>query len=250
MKTEDIELKILTKNDPADIISSENHLEDKFPVNLLKKCWSFSIFFVYWLCIAGVTTFLCVFSHQQYVKFIFSKQVNPFRTVNHGIWPGYRHEFFNSRLPFIAAERICRSRDNSSLLSFSSKDQEEKFDLYVSLNFWNEDENEYPDFKLWTSGVVLTRQLNKSTIVFWPEPNAKKELLKIRECAVRGENLVNAFGTSAQFWQERQIVKDYVSSNQPEDSKIGSKEGCWQHIKRNDLIPDSSYRFVCIKRIR
>ena len=223
--------------------------EEEDPTNaLLKKTVIFFSFFMLWLLIAIVLTTIVVVTHQvtQMIR-ARDKVYVPVRVVNNGIWPGYRHEFFDDRVPFLIAERTCQSRDKSSLLHFNSQDQEDKFDLYVSLNFWNEDD--HPDYKLWTSGFVVTRQLRTSTIVLWPEPNDKNELKKVRECGRRGEGIINAFGTSEQYWQERHIVKDYVADNQPDSTMIGAKEGCWQHVKRSDLLPHSFYRFVCIKKI-
>lgn len=173
-------------------------------------------------------------------------EIIPFRVVNHGIWPGYRHEFFNQMVPFIKAEQVCSSRENASLLHFNSQEQEDQFDLYASLNFWST--TDYPAFQLWTSGFILARRIqNKPTmIVSWPEPNAKGELNVTRECGVRGEGLVNAFSAHEKFWQERHIVKDYIVENQPDDAGNG---GCWQHVKRNDMAPKSFYRFVCMRKI-
>ena len=173
------------------------------------------------------------------------KDIVPFRTVQHGIWPGYAHEFFDEYVSYLKAETICASR-NGSVLHFNSKEQESNFDRYVSSFFWNE--VQYPKFQLWTSGIILTKQLTAGNKVIWPEPNAKGELQKIRECAVRGEGIVNAFGTSSMYWQERHIIKDYIAKNQPENA-MDEQTGCWQHIKRNDIAPERLYRFVCQKKI-
>lgn len=228
--------------------ATDNQVEDESTTTLLRNCCVFFLFFVVCISIASIVAVSIVGTYKV-VKMVTSndnKIYTPFRTVNHGIWPGYSHEFFDDRLPFLKAEQVCLSRNNASLLSMNSKDQEDKFDMYVSLNFWNE--NDYPAFQLWTSGLMLARQLNSSTPVIWPEVNVKEDL-KIRECRNRGEGLINAFGTSLQFWQERHIVKDYIPINQPPVSILG-QTGCWQHIKRNDLTPESFYRFVCVRRIK
>jgi len=228
----------------------ETDEEDPAVVLLKDICIGTGIFF---LCIAIASIVaVTIVSTYRVVERMAAVEVEPtpFRVVNHGIWPGYRHEFFNEKVPFIKAEQVCSSREHASLLHFNSQEQEEEFDLYASLNFWST--TDYPAFQLWTSGFVLARRIeNKpSLIVTWPEPNAKGELREIRECAVRGEGLVNAFSAHEKFWQERHIVKDYIMDNQPVGmNATGSDGGCLQHVKRNDIAPESFYRFVCIQKI-
>lgn len=218
---------------------------------LLTNCCVGFIFFLIWLAIVIIVA-ASIIGTYKIVQTVMEKEkvYTPFRVVNHGIWPGYRHEFFNDRVSYLKAEEICLSRQNGSVLHFNSKEQEEKFDAYALLNFWNA--VDYPAFQVWTSGFVLAKLLNSTTFVIWPEPNAQKkgELDKIRECAIRGEGQINAFGMSEKFWQERHIVKDYIPINQPEISDSPSKTGCWQHMKRNDIVPESFYRFVCIRKIK
>ena len=225
--------------------------EEKDSVDILVKiiCIGLAIFS---LCvvIASVVSIAIVATFQVVQRIAATEaEFTPYRVVNHGIWPGYRHEFFNRIVPFIKAEQVCTSREKSSLLHFNSQEQEDQFDLYVSLNFWSS--TDYPAFQVWTSGFVLARRIQTKPImtVSWPEPNAKGELNVTRECGVRGEGLVNAFSAHEKFWQERHIVKDYIMENQPEGIDATDGGGCWQHVKRNDMAPKSFYRFVCIRKI-
>lgn len=227
----------------------ENDEEDPADILVKNFCIGFGIFSLC-IIIASIVAITIVSTYRVVERMAKAEvEITPFRVVNHGIWPGYRHEFFNQKVPFIKAEQVCSSRQNASLLHFNSQEQEEKFDLYASLNFWST--TDYPAFQLWTSGFVLARRIqNKlSMTVSWPEPNAKGELNEIRECAVRGEGLVNAFSAHEKFWQERHIVKDYIVENQPVGMDATGVGGCWQHVKRNDMAPESFYRFVCMRKI-
>lgn len=209
-------------------------------------CISFSLFM---LCvtIASIVSITIISTYKVAQRLTaIEHEIIPFRTVNHGIWPGYRHEFFNNRLPYIEAEHVCLSRDNAHLLHFNSQEQEDAFDMYVSLNFWST--TDYPTFQLWTSGIIMARRIEgkPNVTVLWPEVT---ELNNIRECAVRGEGIINAFAVNEKFWQERHIVKDYIMDNQQENDTTRTQTGCWQHVKRNDWEPDSFYRFVCLRKI-
>lgn len=228
----------------------ETYEEDPAVLLLKDICIGSGIFFLC-IVIASIVA-VTIVSTYRVVERMAAVEVEPtpFRVVNHGIWPGYRHEFFNEKVTFIKAEQVCTSREKASLLHFNSQEQEDQFDLYASLNFWST--TDYPAFQLWTSGFVLARRIESKPrlIVTWPEPNAKGELTEIRECAVRGEGLVNAFSAHEKFWQERHIVKDYIMDNQPVGiNATGAVGGCWQHVKRNDMAPQSFYRFACVLKV-
>jgi len=228
----------------------ESNEDDPAFILIKDVCIGMGIFSVC-IAIASIVAIAIVSTYRVVEKMAaVENEPTPFRVVNHGIWPGYRHEFFNEKVSFIKAEQVCSSREKSSLLHFTSQKQEDDFDLYASLNFWSS--TDYPAFQLWTSGFILARRIHNTPrmIVTWPEPNVKGELSEIRECAVRGEGLVNAFSAYEKFWQERHIVKDYIMENQPVGmNATGGDAGCWQHVKRNDIAPASFYRFVCIRKI-
>lgn len=227
----------------------ENEDMEVFPTACFKDlCIGFG-FFVLCVSIASIVAISIVSTYKVVQRMaVIEVDPIPFRSVNHGIWPGYRHEFFNERLPYSKAEQVCLSREKASLLHFNSQEQEDAFDMYASLNFWSA--TDYPSFQLWTLGIVIARRVQgkPNVTVLWPEPTP--ELSNIRECAVRGEGLVNAFGFPEKFWQERHIVKDYITENQPESGNTTkARIGCWQHVKRNDWVPESFYRFVCQRKI-
>ncbi len=236
----------LQSSEPREGFEGEEDEDDSIGA-LVRNSFICFIFFIICVVIASIVAATIITSYNVVTAVEDEVEPVPFRVVNHGIWPGYRHEFFSERVPYLKAEQICISRNKSSLLHFNSQEQEDKFDMYASLNFWSD--TDYPAFQLWTSGFVLAKRLERGNKIIWPEPNRRGELQEIRECGVRGEGLVNAFGTSEMYWQERHIIKDYIQGNQPEISKVGGDTGCWQHIKRNDIAPDRFYEFVCQKKI-
>lgn len=226
---------------------NEEVVDDSYSALLQNGLYCFALFSIC-IVIASIVAISIVATYNHVTAVKPEVYPVPFRIVDHGIWSGYRHEFFKERVTYIKAEQICSSRDSGSLLYFNSQEQEDKFDLYVSLNFWSE--IDYPAFQLWTSGFVLAKQMNRTVLVKWPEPTGE-ELQEMRNCVNRGEWQINAFGVSKICWQERHIIKDYIEKNQPEDIDItkGSDTGCWQLVKRNDIAPESFYRFVCQRKI-
>lgn len=230
---------------------------------LMKNCFIYWALWIIIIIIACVVATVIISTHQVVQTFLVEKDPVPFRVVDHGVWPGYRLEFFDVRVPFVTAERICRSRNNSRLLTFADQEQENKFDLYVGTNFW--DEKSYAQLQFWTGGRILIRKgLNDyPPKIIWPEkdPTRPKELAKLRPCAQwsRGLGQVNAYQTKVLYWSEAHIIKDYQSDHLLENGQIVDPNliaGCWQMVKREDFVDETNvhmprqlHRFVCQKKI-
>ena len=258
------------KSDKADVEKGEEDLLDKdgdlSPAKeVLKSCFfGWSLFF-FGLIVAIIVAALTIATYHGVQALLAPKEPVPIRTVNHGIWPDYRHEFFNDLVSFIKAESVCSSR-NSTLLSFANQQQEDQFDMYVGKNFW--DQTIYPDYLLWTRGYVMKRKTGvggaaTGQMIRWPDKDmtrtdTRNDLNRIRYCGgwVKCMNQERCDDAESAYYFEANIVKDYVDDHlyKPDMSQLSENEtdliqGCWQIIRRNDVKPEFFFRFVCQSKI-